>query len=91
LAETSPGESSRGDLERMARRRFQDPKPQRRGNFWSFLFYQDVIEEGRRVRKRRRENIAPISMPEREVKKIVAERLRPMNHGLFEFGIGQQV
>jgi hypothetical protein len=28
LAGTSPSESSRGDLERMARRRFQDPKPQ---------------------------------------------------------------
>ena len=70
----------------MARRRFQDPKPQRRGNFWTILFWEDEIQEGRRVRKRKRENIAPVSMPEREVKKIVTERLRPLNQGLLSLG-----
>ena len=84
LTGTSPGEPSRGDLEKMARRRFQDPKPQRRGNFWTILFWEDEIQEGRRVRKR--ENIAPASMPEREVKKIVTERLRPLNQGLLSLG-----
>jgi integrase len=70
----------------MARRRFQDPKPQRRGNFWTILFWEDVIEEGRRARKRKRENIAPASMPEREVKKIATERLRALNQGLLSLG-----
>jgi hypothetical protein len=70
----------------MARRRFQDPKPQRRGNFWTVLFWEDVIEQGRRVRKRKRENIAPGSMPEREVKKIATERFRALNQGLLSLG-----
>jgi hypothetical protein len=84
--ETSPGESSNGDFDRMARRRFQDPKPKRRGHFWTVLFWQDVIQDGRRIRKRKRENIAPASMPEREVRKIVSERLRALNQGLLSLG-----
>ena len=86
LAETSPGGSSKGDIERMARRRFQDPKPEKRGNWWVLRFWQDVFVDGRRKRQRKRIKLAPASLGEREVKKIAAEYLRPMNQGLITVG-----
>ena len=86
LAEAHNGEPSRGAYESMARRRFQSPKPQRVGKWWYLLSWQDVIENGRRVRKRKREKLAPATMLEREVKKIAAERLRPLNQGLITIG-----
>jgi integrase len=67
----------------MARRRFQDPQPERRGKWWVLRFWQDVFVEGRRKRVRKRIKLAPASIGEREVKKIAAEHLRPMNQGLM--------
>jgi len=67
----------------MARRRFQDPKPKRRGNWWTLLYWQDEYENGTRRRKRKRIKLAPATMLEREVRKIAAERLRPFNQGLI--------
>lgn len=66
----------------MARRRFQDPKPQRLGKWWYLLTWQDEFVEGRRTRKRKRIKLALATMPEREVRKIAAEMLRPLNQGL---------
>jgi len=68
----------------MARRRFQAPKPERIGNHWYLRVYQDTGTAG--IRKRQRIKLAPASMPEREVKKIAAEMLRPMNSGLITAG-----
>jgi integrase len=76
----------RGDFSAMARRRFQDPLPKREGNFWYLLCWQDAFENGVRTRKRQRKKLAPASMPEREVRKIAAEILRPMNQGLIGMG-----
>jgi integrase len=70
----------------MARRRFQAPKPERRGKFWVLRYWQDVFKDGRRIRQRKRIKLAPASMAEREVKKIAAEHLRPMNQGLITIG-----
>lgn len=70
----------------MARRRFQDPIPKREGNFWYLLCWQDSFSEGVRTRKRQRKKLAPASMPEREVRKIAAELLRPLNQGLISIG-----
>jgi integrase len=84
LAEAYPGEPSKG--ESMARRRFQDPKPSILGNWWYLLSWQDVFEDGKRVRKRKRTKLAPATMPEREVRKIGAETLRPLNQGLLTVG-----
>jgi len=72
----------------MARRRFQDPKPSRLGKWWYLLCWQDEFIGGRRLRKRKRIKLAPASMPEREVRKIAAEILRPMNQGLVSVGSG---
>src|SRR5215472_16049573 len=79
LGETNSGKPSQGDFEKMARRRFQDPKPSRLGKWWYLLCWQDEFIGGRRLRKRKRIKLAPASMPEREVRKIAAEILRPMN------------
>ena len=86
LPETTVGGPSKGEIEKMARRRFQAPKPIRRGRWWCLLYWQDEFIEGRRVRKRKRVNLAPVSTPEREVNKIAAEHLRPMNQGLVTLG-----
>jgi integrase len=86
LAETDSGVPSTGDCEKMARRRFQDPKPVRRGKWWYLLYWEDQIKNGRRTRKRKREKVGPSSMLEREAKKIAAERLRPLNQGLLSLG-----
>jgi len=65
--------SAKGEFEKMARRRFQDPEPKREGNFWYLLVWQDEFSQGRRTRKRKRVKLAPTTMPEREVKKVAAE------------------
>ncbi len=85
-AETSSSVPSRGEIEKMARRRFQDPKPRIKGGFWWLLYWQDEIVNGKRIRKRKREKLAPAEMPEREVRKIAAELLRPLNQGLVHVG-----
>ena len=72
----------RKDFEAMARRRFQDPKPERVGKHWYIRIYQD----SGCTRKRKRVKLAPASMPEREVKKVAAEILRPVNQGLVTAG-----
>jgi hypothetical protein len=86
VTETAIGGPSKGEIEKMARRRFQAPKPKRRGKWWCLLYWQDEFVDGRRIRKRKRINLAPADMPEREVNKIAAEQLRPMNQGLVTLG-----
>lgn len=70
----------------MARRRFQDPKPKREGNWWYLRIRQDVFTGGSKTRKLTRLKIAPASTPDREVRKIAAEMLRPVNQGLITVG-----
>jgi hypothetical protein len=70
----------------MARRRFQSPEPKRSGKWWYLLHWQDAIVGGSIVRRRKRIKLAPAAMPAREVKKIAAEYLRPLNQGLQTIG-----
>jgi hypothetical protein len=70
-------------FEAMARRRHQNPKPRRQGNFWYLLTWEDGPQG---IRKRKREKLAPASMPLQEVQKIADERLRPLNQALISFG-----
>lgn len=76
------GKPSRGEIEAMARRRFQNPEPKRLGKWWYLLLWQDEFLSGKRIRKRKRVRLAPATMLEREVKKIAVEFLRPLNQGL---------
>src|ERR1022692_2457499 len=80
----------REDFERMARRRFQDPKPKRKGAWWWILSYKDEFVDGKIARKRKRLKVAPATMGEREAKKIATETLRPMNQGLESIGSATQ-
>ena len=70
----------------MARRRCQDPKPRKEGNWWVLYFYEDYFVNGERRRRRKRKPLAQASMPEREVRKIALELLRPMNQGFVTVG-----
>ena len=76
----------RGDFSAMARRRFQNPKSFREGNWWWINPWQDQFKEGRIERKRKRMKVCPAEMPEREARKMANEMLRPMNQGLQTIG-----
>jgi hypothetical protein len=82
-SEASSSRPSRGALEEMARRRFQDPKPIKVGNFWYLLIWQNTPGV---ARKRQSIQLAPASMSERQVLKIAAEKLRPVNRGVITAG-----
>ena len=70
----------------MARRRFQDPKPRKEGAFWVVYYWQDEFIDGERRRRKKRQKLAPGTTLEREVRKIAAEFLRPVNQGLVPLG-----
>jgi integrase len=70
----------------MARRRFQDPRPKRRGKWWTIQVRCDDFVAGQLERRKTRVRIAPASLPEREARKIAAEYLRPQNQGLELIG-----
>jgi integrase len=76
----------RGDFSVMARRRFQNPKPFREGNWWWINPRLDELKEGRLERRKKRMKVCPVETPEREARKIAAEMLRPMNQGLQTIG-----
>ena len=84
--EANTGIPQKGELERMARRRYQDPKPFKRGEWWCLLTWQDAFEDGRNIRKRKWHKLAPATMPSREVQKLAAELVRPLNQGLETIG-----
>jgi integrase len=85
LSEACPSASSKGDFD-VARRRFQNPKPRKEGRWWILYFWQDEFINGERRRKKKRTTLAPGTTPEREVRKIAAEFLRPVNQGLLPLG-----
>jgi integrase len=55
----------------MARRRYQKPTPKRRGNEWTILVREDVVQNGRRIRKVKRIPLGPATLTRAQ-----AERLR---------------
>ena len=79
--------SHRGDFETMARRRFQDPNPKREGQLLVLAATGRMsLSKASEPENDNAVKLAPASMPEREVKKIAAEILRPMNQGLISVG-----
>jgi hypothetical protein len=46
------------EMERMAKRRFQDPKPKRRGAWWTMRVWRDEFVDGKHVRKQQRVRLA---------------------------------
>jgi integrase len=86
VSEANSGIPLKGDFERMARRRFQDPKPVRRGKWWTLRVWKDTVVKGQYKRIRERVRLAPASMGVREVQKLASEHLRPLNQGLETIG-----
>jgi integrase len=74
------------EYEQMAARRFQDPKPEKVGQWWYLRVWQDALVNGVPVRKRQRIKLGPASLKEREVLKIASEILRSINGGLVSVG-----
>ena len=70
----------------MARRRFQDPRPKRRGDWWTIQIRHDVSADGKRKRSNKRVRLAPASMSEREARKVAAEYLGKLNQDLQGIG-----
>jgi integrase len=85
-AEANTGNPLRGEFERMARRRFQYPTPRRRGDWWTIQVRQDVFVDGKFKRSNKRVRLARATMPEREVRKVAAEYLRPLNQDMLGVG-----
>jgi len=48
-------------LQQMARRRYQDPTPEKHGNFWTIMVRKDEFHDGRLTRVRKRVRIADLS------------------------------
>jgi hypothetical protein len=86
LAEANSGHLQGGDFERMAKRRYQDPKPKRRGRWWYLQLRRDVFIDGKLTRKNTWTKLAPATMSDREVRKVAAEVVRPINQGLESIG-----
>ena len=84
--EANSGNPLKGDFERMARRRFQDPKPKRRGKWWTLRVWKPTVINGHLERTRERIRLAPATMNVREVQKVAAEYLRPLNQGFESIG-----
>ena len=88
VSEANSGRPSKGEVEKMARRRFQNPRPKKLGKFWYIRVWQDDATGNVPTRKLKRIKVAPGSVPEREVKKIVAEIMAPINRSLVTVGSG---
>ena len=71
----------------MARRRFQDPAPKRRGKWWTLRYRQDEIVNGKLKRVRKEVRLALVeNTSERDARRLAAEHLRPLNQALESIG-----
>jgi integrase len=84
--EANTGTPLKGEFERMARRRYQNPKPEKRGKWWTLQFWQDSFTGGKHKRVHKRVRLAPATMPGREALKVAQELLSPLNQGLESIG-----
>ena len=69
-------------LQQMARRRFQNPEPEKHGKYWTIVIRKDEFVDGKITRVRKRVRIASLDIGRQEARKIAAEYVRPMNQGL---------
>ena len=70
----------------MARRRYQQPKPELWRNHWWIRVRQDEMIGGTLTRKLKRIKLGPATMLAREAAKVAAEYLRPVNQGMISAG-----
>jgi hypothetical protein len=58
----------------------------RRGEWWTLRVWKTTLTNGHLKRTRERVRLAPATMGTREVQKLAAEYLRPLNQGLETIG-----
>jgi integrase len=75
-----------GGFEKMARRRYQKPTPERRGNQWTILVREDVVENGQRRRKVKRVPLGPSTLTRAEAERARDDYLADINQA--QVGIG---
>jgi integrase len=80
------GEPEREVFEKMARRRFQNPTPRRRGRWWVIDIRRNIFVAGEHKRVQAPVRIAPAEKSFREAQKIADEYMRPLNQGLELIG-----
>ena len=66
------------DFQRMARRRYQKPKPFLEGNWWWIRIWQDQFTNGRLTRKLKRIKLAPAETKYRDVQREAEAKLQPI-------------
>jgi len=70
----------------MSKRRFQNPKPIKHGNWWTVVVRKDVFQNGKLQRIRERVRLLPADRGEREAQRKAAETLRPINQSFTPSG-----
>ncbi|MBK7931799.1 MAG: tyrosine-type recombinase/integrase family protein [Bryobacterales bacterium] len=81
------GPLSKGGVhEKVARRRYQKPTPQRRGKHWTILVREDVIVDGRSQRKLNRVTLGPAKLSKTEAERLRDHHLAAINH--HQVGVG---
>src|SRR5579862_7512638 len=75
-----------GGFEKMARRRYQKPTPEKRGNQWTILVCEDVVEDGQRRRKVKRVLLGPSTLTRAEAERTRDDYLANINQP--QVGIG---
>jgi ATP-dependent helicase/nuclease subunit A len=78
--------SPREEMERMARRRHQDPQPKKHGKYWTIVVWKDEFQNGKPKRRQVRVRLASLETKWREVLRLKDEYLRPLNQGLISIG-----
>ena len=73
-------------LEQLARRRYQKPKPEIHGKYWTIVVRKDEFRDGKLVRTRERVRLALANEPERKVLKLRDDYVRPLNTELSNIG-----
>jgi integrase len=73
-------------MERMARRRHQDPEPKKHGSYWTIVVWKDEFQDGKPQRRQVRVRLAPLETKWRDVLRLKDEYLRPLNQGLVSIG-----
>jgi len=75
-----------GGFEQVARRRYQKPKPERRGQQWTILVREDVVSNGRRKRKVKRVSLGPAKLTKAEAERLRDEYLAAVNQPAAAIG-----
>lgn len=87
--QANSGVPPKGEIERMARRRYQQPTPVKHGRNWTVVIRRDHFEEGAHVRRQQRVVLGPIAgMTRQQARVAAAEVVAPINGKPEEIGGG---